>query len=141
MDASGGQFSCPFGKIMNELIALDVMNYHDENHSQTHSLVAPAYSTKETRKYLNFTLDIHSKNMDASGGKFSFPFGQIMNELIALDVMNYHDENRSQKYSLAAPAYSTKDTGKYLNFTLGIHIQKYGHLWWQIFFPFRTNNV
>ena len=67
-------------------------------------------------------------------------FGQIMNELIALDVMNYHDENCSQTHSLAAPAYSTKDTRKYLNFTLGIHIQKYGRLWWQIFLPFWTNN-
>ena len=79
--------------------------------------------------------------MDASGGKFSCPFEQIMNEHIALDMMNYHNENRSQTHSLAAPAYSTKDTGKYLNFTLGIHIQKYGSLWWQIFFPFWTNNV
>lgn len=43
---------------MNELIALDVMNYHDENRSQTHSLAAPAYSTKDTRKYLKFSLDI-----------------------------------------------------------------------------------
>jgi hypothetical protein len=63
-------------------------------------------------------------------------FGQIMNELIALDVMNYHDENHSQTHSLAAPAYSTKDTRKYLNFTLGIHSQQYGRLWWQIFLPF-----
>ena len=51
MDASGGNFSCPYGQIMNELIALDVMNYHDENRLQTHSLAAPAYSSKDTRKY------------------------------------------------------------------------------------------
>ena len=71
---------------------------------------------------------------------FSCPFGQIMNELIALDVMNYHDENHLQTHSLAAPAYSTKETRKYLNFTLDIHSQKYGRLWWQIFLPFWTNN-
>ena len=63
-----------------------------------------------------------------------------MNELIALDVMNYHDENHSQTHSLAAPAYSTKEARKYLNFTLGIHSQKYGRLWWQIFLSFWTNN-
>ena len=52
------QSSTCFGQIMNELIALDVMNYHDENRSQTHSLAAPAYSTKDTKKYLKFSLDI-----------------------------------------------------------------------------------
>ena len=77
--------------------------------------------------------------MDASGGKFSCPFRQIMNELIALDVMNYHDENRSQTHSLAASAYSTKDTRKYLKFSLDIHSQKYGRLWWQFFLSFWTN--
>ena len=48
----------PFWIKINELIALDMTNYHDENRSQTHSLVAPAYSTKDARKYLKFSLDI-----------------------------------------------------------------------------------
>ena len=56
-----------------------------------------------------------------------------MNELIALDVMNYHDENRSQTHSLAAPTYSTKDTRKDLMFSSGIHTRKYGRLWLPIF--------
>ena len=34
------------------------MNYHDENRSQTQSLAAPTYSTKDTRKDWTFSFDI-----------------------------------------------------------------------------------
>ena len=63
-----------------------------------------------------------------------------MNELIALDVMNYHDENRSQTHSLAAPAYSKKTPGNIRclarAFTL-VNMAAYGC---QFFLPFWTNN-